>query len=458
VTLWFDTEDYLEPASDEAALRIAEDLSRLGVEATFKVVAEKARTLEKRGRRDVIKALSKHDIGYHTQFHSIPPAPAVYLEETGYLEGAQEFRRREAQGVADVRRIFAKAPSCYGQPGSSWGPQANRALRELGIPVYLDEGEQVGVDNQPFWYGGLLYIFNMGPFTLRASLQEGRRLEDDLARFDAAASELSSKGGGVISIYYHPCEFVTTEFWDGVNFSGGADPPRSQWKLPRKRTRDDAERCYRVLTGLVRHILGNRQARFVTARQLSDLYSPGDAPPIERRRAAEHLVSRQIFLQNEEGAWSAADLLLALLGLAAQFVEGPLAAKASTYRGKTIESEAFERARREAVSYIRQHARLPALVWIGSEHLSLVDFAATLAGADSPPAEVIVRAGNPEFDRYFATDSRRPFGWVIHPPGFSGDNLLCLGRLQGWTLKPARLRPRGARRNVVVKSVLTPTR
>ncbi len=55
--LWFDTEDYIEPAADDAALRLARDLEKAGVRATFKVVGEKARTLEARGRWDVIAAL-----------------------------------------------------------------------------------------------------------------------------------------------------------------------------------------------------------------------------------------------------------------------------------------------------------------------------------------------------------------------------------------------------------------
>jgi hypothetical protein len=38
VTLWFDTEDYVLPQSDDAAKRVAEMLTRLGVKATFKVV------------------------------------------------------------------------------------------------------------------------------------------------------------------------------------------------------------------------------------------------------------------------------------------------------------------------------------------------------------------------------------------------------------------------------------
>ena len=86
--LWFDTEDYIDPASDDAALRLARELDAMGVKATFKIVGEKARVLEERGRRDVIAALSKHDIGYHTDNHSIPPTPAVYLQKLGMADGA----------------------------------------------------------------------------------------------------------------------------------------------------------------------------------------------------------------------------------------------------------------------------------------------------------------------------------------------------------------------------------
>src|ERR1700683_5782388 len=88
VVLWFDTEDYIELAADDAALRIATDLEKLGVRATFKVVGEKARVLEARGRRDVIRALAQHDIGYHSNYHSIQPTPALYLRRFGWIGGA----------------------------------------------------------------------------------------------------------------------------------------------------------------------------------------------------------------------------------------------------------------------------------------------------------------------------------------------------------------------------------
>src|SRR5262245_60968003 len=112
VILWFDTEDYILPASDDAALKVADWLTREGIKATFKVVGEKARTLERRGRQDVIDALKKHEIGYHSNFHSVQPTPAQYLAPLGWDEGVAEFDRREKPGYDDVKRIFGQAPSC----------------------------------------------------------------------------------------------------------------------------------------------------------------------------------------------------------------------------------------------------------------------------------------------------------------------------------------------------------
>jgi hypothetical protein len=44
------------------------------------------------------------------------------------------------------------------------------------------------------------------------------------------------------------------------------------------------------------------------------------------------------------------------------------------------------------------------------------------------------------FEQYFSTDALVSFKWPIHQKGFAPEELLALARLQGWTLKPARLR------------------
>jgi hypothetical protein len=441
VVLWFDTEDYVDPLADDAALRIATDLTKLGVRATFKVVGEKARVLEARGRSDVIRALSQHSIGYHSNFHSVHPAPAEYLRRFGYLEGATEFQRRENAGALDIQRIFGAKPSCYGQPGSSWAPQSNLALRRMGIPVYLDEGTQVGVASQPFWYDGILYVFNMGPNLVRARLDGGPEDPAAHAAFDKAAAALRSSGGGVISIYYHPTEFVHTEFWDAVNFAKGANPPREQWKQPHRRTSDEAERCYAVLHRFVEHMKSVPDVRFVTATDLPKLYrAPLPAAP-DRALIAEHLGRGIDFLSTGSETYSPADMLLALLDLPAQVVDGPTGEGVTTWSKDTIEKRAFVRAKEDTADFIKRNQRLPNEVFIGAETLSLADFTATLARASQAASDSLpLVRGHVAFDRYFATDATKSFDWPIHPNGFAAPELLAVGRLQGWTLKPARLR------------------
>ena len=127
IVIWFDTEDYILPPSDDAAKRLADFLTAEGVPATFRIVGQKVRTLERRGP-DIIAALRKHDIGYPRNMHSQHPTPAEYESVLDWRTGVEEFTRRERPGFDDVQRIFAKTPCCYGQPGSSWAPQSFEAL------------------------------------------------------------------------------------------------------------------------------------------------------------------------------------------------------------------------------------------------------------------------------------------------------------------------------------------
>jgi len=78
VCLWFDTEDYILPRSDDALLALARMLSEEGIKATFRLVGEKARRLAARDRWDVIEAVGRHDIGFHSDLHSQHPTVAEY--------------------------------------------------------------------------------------------------------------------------------------------------------------------------------------------------------------------------------------------------------------------------------------------------------------------------------------------------------------------------------------------
>jgi hypothetical protein len=194
-----------------------------------------------------------------------------------------------------------------------------------------------------------------------------------------------------------------------------------------------------VLRRFVQHMKSRSGVRFVTASDLPGLYANATPKPVDRMAIAAHLSRQIVFGEFQGQTLSPADMLLQLLGLSPEVVDGPAAPGASTYPDPTIPEAAFHKAASDAADFIRRFHRLPNEVFVGSQTLSLADFTATLAGSGDSHAPVKVVRGAVQFDRYFGTDGRKTFNWIIHPEGFSGAPLLELGRLQGWTLKPARL-------------------
>ena len=90
----FDCGDFINPEADDTLKYWADLLSRHKIKGCFNVVGETARVLRERGRKDVIKSLSKHEIGYHSDFHSIPPTFAEYLNEMDWDSGVNEVIKR----------------------------------------------------------------------------------------------------------------------------------------------------------------------------------------------------------------------------------------------------------------------------------------------------------------------------------------------------------------------------
>ena len=53
----------------------------------------------------------------------------------------------------------------------------------MGIGMYLDEADHVGIDDQPFYYGGMLNVFKMRSKLARMELRGGTSLAEGKARF-----------------------------------------------------------------------------------------------------------------------------------------------------------------------------------------------------------------------------------------------------------------------------------
>lgn len=449
ILLWFDTEDLLLESSDDAALRNAEFCTREGVKANFKIVGEKIRVLEKRGRTDVIEALAKHEIGYHSEWHSVHPTPAQYCSALGWDEGVAEFMRREGRGVRDLRRIFGRNPTWYGQPGASWCPQAFGAMRKWNIPVYLDIGSHVGLDRKPHWYGGALVFYDLP--SLRVGLGGEKDLEAAKARFTKTREAFLAGGGGVAHIFYHPCEFVHVQFWDGVNFRNGETPLRKDWKKPPEKTPEQKKAAFDTFEAYIRWIRATYpDVEFITATDATRIYrdrAKGRTfPEKEIREIAAGVTDAITFQRRDDLSLSAGEILWllnsALVGAPATLAEspiGPTEAPPEFGESFAVGRGEFLRTAHDVAAHLREHGRVPSAVWLGSRGIPPEAWLAAVAravSADAVPDRVEIRPATPEAARYVRKDSPRIWGWLF-PKGFSAPRMMELAARQAWTLKPA---------------------
>ena len=460
VVLWFDTEDYILPQSDDAAKRLAVFLTEQGIQATFKIVGEKARTLERRHRTDVIAALEKHAIGYHSNTHSQHPTPAEYESVLDWETGAAEFTRRERAGFDDVQRIFKQKPCCYGQPGSSWVPQAFPSLASWGVGLYLDEAEHVGLNGQPFYYGGLLNIFNTkeGP-QLRPN-DEWTNIEESKTKFRQFYERMTSNGGGLISLYFHPCEFIHSQFWD-MNFARGANPPREQWQIYPLRPPDSRERAFSYFEQLIRYMKSFPKVQFITGPQAMRLYADrAREHRFSRSEIAEiasHVESEVNFQVLGAYALSPAEIMTLIAELMTaqpgadhgvvlpSAIYGPSLPSPQMTEAVEVSWSQLERSVHDLYRFIQHNHQIPNTVSLGSQNVTPEAFLVAMAkiakkGADGGtlPERVTVVPARLATEKYVAVDSLEIWSWPIFPPGFHSEHLLDLARLQAWTLKPAK--------------------
>ncbi|MFB0519052.1 MAG: polysaccharide deacetylase family protein [Acidobacteriota bacterium] len=464
VVLWFDYEDYIQPRSDDAALRIAEMLNDYGIRATFKIVGKKLEDLLHAGRKDIIDALARHSVGYHSYDHSVHPTIAEYLKRMGWNSGGKEFERRETGGVDLIKEVFGITPSCYGQPGSAWAPQTYIAFNRWGIRVYLDEGNHVGVDNQPFWYCGLLNMYKMRSNLVRIYPSPDKaELQKDKERFTSIYNRLRRSGGGVVSTYSHPCEFVCQESWDKINYRDGKNTAPNQWIIPRLRPQGEIEEIFHNFAEYIEYIRSHQNVEFITADELLSLYKDKAREKTftlpEIRQIAREVQGEISFQVVNRASVSAAESLSLLaswlvdhadegeLPTEAKIMEvnfGPAVKPVTTPPDATLLWKELIKACRWLVDYFHAAHQLPYRIEAGGMEIAPEDFLATLGrvtelalAGEAIPARIAISRGNFIVSRYVGETGL--WGWSVFPENFDAPELVELAKLQSWTLKPALL-------------------
>lgn len=456
----FDVEDYVTPESeraDDIPKWLAEIMSEEGVTGTFFVIGEKARSLEQRGRRDVIAAVAKHDIGSHTNFGSIHPTVTEQLEKANWENGVRRMFDQESAGAKELERIFGTPVTTLARHGGSYAPQLIGALAKMnvgyaGSPVNLPGKNVVWFCNALNFYG-------------QYDGFDDTYYRDDLfePHFDKLKAELPDEAQTVEVLPFfagHPTKIRAEQFWD-LNFYDGKNPAPGEWKTPALRPPESMKTAQKNFRRLMQFLKNRDDIEITTFRSLMDVYSVQKEflTSGELRGIANDTLKRRTIVPGEyfSAAEAFAGLAKAILdyqahGSLPQSLKvirpyGPPEMPVSQPEISRVPFKDVPELAWKADDYIRRVGSLPPFLTVKKTRIGTGSlfalFCAVFLDMNSKnlKSDYVV----PSFDPYPKTNEndiiQRVQGfksWPVHRPDLDMSHIVEMTKMQLWTLKPAR--------------------
>jgi hypothetical protein len=446
VYLWFDIEDYVTKQSDDLPLTAFRILRKYNVPVTCKIVAEKVRALQANGRGEVIRAISEFDVGYHLDTHSRHPTLYEYFADLNVRTGAKEFLARESDGYAFVKDVVGKRPSCFGHPGSTWAPHVYPALSELGVSVYLDESSILNLNNEPYWYAGLLNLngANRNFIVFDYTFEDPNGINVLKQRFDEIYDRLQKGGGGAVSILFHLHTLINKKFWDEVNFGNGKNREKQEYVRPPVQPPKVTERGWANFEELIKYITGFENVKFITATDSLRLYQPQGPQSLGKSQLqllARHFGSSSDYLESETLVLSPSEAFYVVVKALAEWdstgnmpeqvetMETPLGPLASfRSRGKhKIKTRDLVDSANASLESISVDGYVPSIIGVGYyAQLSPQDFLTTacklldkMLSKGKAPKAVSLSEGKAPNARYVsAANFKKACTWKVLPHNF----------------------------------------
>lgn len=459
VSVVFDVEDYISPVADsvdEIPKWLAETMTEVGVTGTFFVIGEKARSLEERGRQDVIEAMAAHDIGSHTNYGSIHPTVTEILENAGWDHGVMAMLDNESAGFEELERIFGVPVSSLARHGGSYGPQLVYALGQMGkgyvySPISLPGKHIVWFCNTLNFYG------DYGAF-------DDTYYRDDLFNplFDSLKMNFKKdiEGLDMISFFAgHPTKIRAEQFWD-FNFYEGANPVREELQPPVLRPAESMVTARKNFKRLMQFLKDQEGIEIVTIRELMDKYSsqPETIKMDDLVRIARLIKSSNHIVYDDD--YSPADVFSALTRSLQEFRTGgkipgklqrisPLGPMSMPLETPGVTSVSLEQALDLAVAAndtMRNLGYLPSCLQEGDGcigtgtllHLFSTVFLDINSKKQQDTYELIPFDPYPkENEEQIISEVESLKHWIVHRPDLDMSHLVEMTKMQLWTLKPA---------------------
>jgi len=459
VTVVFDVEDYISPESDsvdEIPLWLAETMTEVGVTGTFFVIGEKARSLEERGRQDVIEAMAAHDIGSHTNLGSIHPTVTEILEFADWDMGVQAMLENESVGFEELERIFGVPVSTLARHGGSYGPQLVYALGQMGkgyvySPVQLPGKHAVWFCNTLNFHG------DYGGF-------DDVYYRDDL--FDPVFDSLKKnflrdiEGVDMISFFAcHPTKVRAEQFWD-FNFYEGANPDKDSLKAPALRPAETMVTARKNFKRLMQFLKDQESIEVCTIGDLMEKFSyqPDYINKRDLIRISQKIGSTQQVVYDD--VYSPSEVFAALTQSLQEYSQhgkmpgklhresplGPMEMPTETPGVSTVSPEQIFELAAASRDIIRNQGHLPSKLMLetGSIGTGSLIYLFSLAYLDligneqRDSYEVIPFDSYPkEYEEKIISEVENYKDWIVHRTDLDMSHLVEMTRMQLWTLKPA---------------------
>lgn len=460
VSVVFDVEDYIAPASegiDDIPKWLADIMSEVGVTGTFFIIGEKARSLESRGRQDVITAMARHDIGSHTNLGSIHPTVTEILEFADWDSGVEQMLYNESIGFDELERISGIPVRTLARHGGSYGPQLVYALGQLGkgyvySPIHLPGHNAVWFCNTLNFHGDYGFF-------------DDTYYKDELFNplFDSVQRNFQKdiEGLDVVAFFgCHPTKVRSEQFWD-FNFYYGANPPLDSCKAPDLRPLESMETAKKNFKRMMEFLKSQEYIEITTLNDLMERFSyqRDFITKQDLKNYAEAVLEKQQVVYDPY--FSPAEMMEALAESLEEFIGtgklpakiarmsplGPMELPETSPDISMITNDQAKVLASIAYQWIRDRGYLP-------EYIILVD---KFVGTGSLLAlfcemYLDILAGNAKetyritsFDPWPRENEQAIISeiegfkdWPVHRLDLDMSNLVQLTRLQLWTLKPAR--------------------